>query len=121
MARPRGQLLASGLADLCRERLRGDIRVAGDADRRVDAVALCGGSGASLIPAARRAGADVYVTGDVKHHDALDASAGALTVIDAGHHGTEWPFVPHLASRLSEAGLGEVLVSDVLTDPFGRR
>ena len=71
---------------------------------------MCGGSGASFIPAAIAAGADAYVTGDVKHHDALDAAAEGLTVIDAGHHGTEWPFVPALAERLRGSGLGDVQV-----------
>lgn len=121
IARPRSPLTASALADVCRERLGGSVRVAGKDDVDVRNVALCGGSGASLIPAALRAGVDAYVTGDVKHHEALDAASDGLTVIDAGHHGTEWPFVPHLAGRLAVAGLGEVLVSEVSTDPFSPR
>lgn len=121
VARPRSPLTASALADVCRERLGGSVRVAGKDDVDVRNVALCGGSGASLIPAALRAGVDAYVTGDVKHHEALDAASDGLTVIDAGHHGTEWPFVPHLAGRLATAGLGEVLVSEVSTDPFSPR
>jgi dinuclear metal center YbgI/SA1388 family protein len=118
VARPREPISATALADRCRERLGSGVRVAGDGDREVRTVAVCGGSGASLIPAVHRAGVDAYVTGDVKHHDALDAVAAGLVVLDAGHHGTEWPFVPHLAARLQEAGLGEALVSDISTDPF---
>jgi hypothetical protein len=121
LARPREELTAAQLADRCRERLGGAVRLAGRDDREVRTAALCGGSGASLIPAAIRAGADVYVTGDVKHHQALDAGAVGLTVIDAGHHATEWPFVGHLAGRLDQAGLGEVVVSEISTDPFGSR
>ncbi len=121
VARPREPLTADALADRCRERLGSSVRLAGDGDREVRTVALCGGSGASLIPAALRAGVDAYVTGDVKHHGALDAAASGLSVIDAGHHGTEWPFVPHLAARLRDSGLGEVLVSEVSTDPFATR
>lgn len=112
---------AAGLADRCRERLGADARLAGDPERRVERVAVCGGSAASLIPAAIAAGADAYVTGDVKHHDALDASAAGLAVIDAGHHATEWPFVRALAERLRASDLGEVQVSEVATDPFGGR
>lgn len=115
-------ITATVLAEHCRERLGGSaVRMAGDGRREVRTVAVCGGSGASLIPSAVRAGVDAYVTGDVKHHDALDASAEGLVVVDAGHHGTEWPFVPHLAARLREAALGEVLVSEVSTDPFAKR
>ncbi|MGH2710477.1 MAG: Nif3-like dinuclear metal center hexameric protein [Actinomycetota bacterium] len=121
LAVPRGYDTAAALAELCTERLGAQARLAGDPVRHVQSVALCGGSGASLIPAAVRAKADVYVTGDVKHHQALDAVAAGLTVIDAGHHGTELPFVAHLAARLNDAGLGEVLVSEISTDPFAAR
>jgi dinuclear metal center YbgI/SA1388 family protein len=112
---------ASELAHRCRDRLRSSVRLAGDPGSRVQRVALCGGSGASLIPDALHAGVDAYVTGDVKHHQALDAAASGLLVIDAGHHGTEWPFVPVLAAQLTEAGArlgGEVVVSEISTDPF---
>lgn len=121
VARPREPLTADGLAERCRERLGVAARVAGNGERELRTVAVCGGSGASLIPAALRAGVDAYVTGDVKHHEALDAAAAGLAIVDAGHHGTEWPFVPHLATRLEGAGLGEVLVSEVSTDPFAAR
>jgi dinuclear metal center YbgI/SA1388 family protein len=104
----------------CRERLGREPRVAGEPDREVRRVAVCGGAGASLVPDALRAGVDAYVTGDLKHHEAQDAAAGGLLVIDAGHHATEWPFVPHLADSLRGAGPdGEVLVSATSTDPFG--
>ena len=118
VARPPEPLSAADLAERCRSTLGSAVRVAGDQTRRVERVALCGGSGASLIADALRAGTDAYVTGDVKHHDALDAAAAGLTVIDAGHHGTEAPFVPRLGARLGEAGIGEVLVSEIATDPF---
>jgi dinuclear metal center YbgI/SA1388 family protein len=113
------QPVAAGeLADRCREALGGSVRLAGPSDREVRTVALCSGSGAGFAADALRAGADAYVTGDVKHHQALDAVAAGLTVVDAGHHGTEWPFVAHLAGRLRAEGLGEVLVSEIRTDPF---
>src|SRR5919106_3803456 len=112
---------AEDLAERCRHRLHSTVRLAGDLGKRVHRVALCGGSGGSLIPDALRAGVDAYVTGDLKHHQALDATAAGLVVIDAGHHGTEWPFVPVLGAQLSEAGVhlgGEVIVSEIRTDPF---
>jgi dinuclear metal center YbgI/SA1388 family protein len=121
MARPRERLTVGDLARRCRERLGSDVRVAGDPQGEVRTAALCGGSGAALIGDAVRSGADVYVTGDVKHHQALDALGAGLTVVDAGHRGTEWPFVAHLAARLREVGGhldGEVLVSELNTDPF---
>ena len=114
-------LTAADLADRCAERLGSEVRSAGDLGRRAERIALVGGSGAALIPDAIRAGADVLITGDVKHHQAIDAAAAGLTVIDAGHHGTEWPFVPHLASALNEAMPGgRAVVSGTNTDPFSR-
>lgn len=112
---------AEELAHLCEERLSSRVRLAGDSSKRVQSIAVCGGSGAPLISDALKAGVDAYITGDVKHHQALDAASSGLVVIDAGHHGTEWPFVPVLAAQLSEAGAhlgGEVLVSETRTDPF---
>jgi dinuclear metal center YbgI/SA1388 family protein len=114
-------LTAQDLADRCRDRLHSPVRLAGDPGKRIRRIALCGGSGMSLIPDAVRAGVDAYVTGDLKHHRALDAAGAGLVVIDGGHHGTEWPFIPRLAARLSEAGAhlgGEVIVGDTKTDPF---
>lgn len=73
------------------------------ADRPVQRVAVCPGSGGDYVSAAAGAGADVYVTGDVGHHDAVEATRRGLVVIDAGHAGTERLFVPHLAERLRNA------------------
>jgi dinuclear metal center YbgI/SA1388 family protein len=110
---------AGALAERCRDRVGSEVRLAGDPGGAVATVGLCGGAGASLIPDAIRAGVDAFVTGDLKHHQALDAVAAGLTVIDAGHHGTERPFVAMLARRLAERGPpGEVLVSERSTDPF---
>jgi dinuclear metal center YbgI/SA1388 family protein len=81
-------LTAEDLADRCRNWLQSPVRLAGDPGKRIRRLALCGGSGASLIQDAIRAGVDAYVTGDLKHHQALDAAGAGLVVIDAGHHGT---------------------------------
>jgi len=74
--------------DTCRRRISREIRVVGEVET-VSTVAVCGGSGAALIGDAQAAGADVFVTGDIKYHDARRAWECGLTVIDAGHDGTE--------------------------------
>lgn len=99
------------------------LRTAGDRERQVEAVACVGGSGMSLVGAAQAAGADVFVTGDCKHHDVLDALAVGLAVIDAGHHGTEAAALPAfceaLAADAGRRGLSApVLGSSVNTDPW---
>ena len=76
-----------------------------------------------MLKRALKAGADVYVTGDVRHHDALKALAQGIAVIDAGHHATERIIVPAMAAYLTgkaaAAGVRlDVMVSRVNTDPF---
>jgi len=95
------------------------LRYTGNPDRAVRRVAVCGGSGAELLPAAIAAGADAFVTADVKYH-AFHDSAGAIALIDAGHYETEVPVVHSLARRLAARLRGTgILVSStrVTTNP----
>lgn len=78
-------------------------RLAGEPGRLVSKVAVCGGSGASLIEQAAKQGADVLVTGDIKYHAAQSALELGLAIIDAGHAGTENPVVDHLYAKLRQA------------------
>jgi len=82
------------------------VGIWGDLDKRVKRVAVCGGGGSSLFKEAVKAGAHVYVTGDTKHHDRLDAGALGLAVIDAGHFETEKPGMVALAERLTKTFAG---------------
>ncbi len=77
------------------------LRLAGRCAGLVKKVAVCGGSGASLISHALRQGADCLVTGDVKYHDAQRARAEGLALIDAGHFGTEILMGKHLSEKLT--------------------
>ena len=61
-----------------------------------------GGSGGDYVAHALRRGCQLYLTGDVSYHQALDAAAAGLVVIDAGHAATEAPAMPVLARRLAE-------------------
>lgn len=62
------------------------VRVVGDATTNIRKVAVLGGDGNKYIQTAKRAGADVLVTGDLYFHVAQDAQALGLSVIDPGHH-----------------------------------
>ena len=75
--------------------------IAVPAGRKVHKVAVCGGSGMDFLDYAVQAGADTYVTGDVKYHDAQDAQGKHINLIDATHQGTELPVVNELADRLA--------------------
>lgn len=70
--------------------------------RRVERVAVLGGSGGSFIREAAASGANAYVTGDLDYHDALLAESLGLAAIDAGHAATELPSLEPLARRLAE-------------------
>ena len=69
------------------------LRIYGDLGQSIDRIAVCPGSGKSVIEAAILKKADVLITGDIGHHDALYALDNGLSIIDAGHYGTEFPFV----------------------------
>ncbi len=71
------------------------------AGRPVRKVAVCGGSGMEFLDRAVQAGADTYVTGDVKYHDAQAAAGQHINLIDATHQGTELPVVNEIADRLA--------------------
>jgi dinuclear metal center YbgI/SA1388 family protein len=99
----------------------GGVRMAGDPGRPVRTVAVCGGSGGSLLPAAETAGADVLLTSDLKHHIVSEwqQSAGPA-VCDVAHFASEWPWLP-LAAETLRADLQErvqVVVSRRRTDPW---
>ena len=79
------------------------VRLVGDPGRSVKKVALCGGSGASLLHEAARKGADLLVTADVKYHEAREAEALGIALLDAGHFATELPMVQGLAQALAGA------------------
>ena len=75
----------------------------GDLDRKIETVAICTGSGKSMIGDVMAAGADVYVTGDIDYHTAIDTMADGLAIVDAGHYGTEYIFAEAMEKELNEA------------------
>jgi dinuclear metal center YbgI/SA1388 family protein len=93
------------------------VRMAGDPDLTVREVALCTGSGSSLMPEVMAAGAQVYISGDLRYHDARDAEAVNLGLIDIGHFASEHLMVNLLVERLREAVRATGL--SVQVEPFG--
>ena len=77
-----------------------------DGGRAIERVAVCGGSGGNMLEAAAAAGCQAYVTGDVKHDVMLDAVHRGITLLDAGHFGTETIVLDYLAG-LVRAAVGE--------------
>lgn len=85
------------------------LRVVGNLDRKINNIAVISGSGASLMSHVLGRNIDLLVTGDLKYHEAKDAEASGLAVIDAGHQGTEAIVVSflydYLASKLKDKQL----------------
>lgn len=100
------------------------LRYVGDPAARISKVALCSGSGASLLHEAARSGADLLVTGDVKYHEARDAEDLGIALIDAGHFPTEIIMVSEITERLGRALVTagytdcRVTACQTETDPF---
>jgi dinuclear metal center YbgI/SA1388 family protein len=91
-------------------------------NRQIKTVAVCGGSGSSLITDALQAKADAFVTADVTHHTFLDNGEDIL-LVDAGHHETEFVFIEacrtYLQSRfLDDSQEFDILGSRVNTNPI---
>ena len=78
----------------------GHVRYYGDPDQMLVTCAILPGSGKSEIDLAVKAGADVYITGDISHHDGIDAVEKGVAVIDAGHYGIEKIFIPYMKEYL---------------------
>ncbi len=108
---------------LIRKSLRSEhLRYVGDATASIKRVAVCGGSGASLVDAAIDARADAFITADIKYHTFQEAT-GRIALIDAGHYETEVPVLDILAKRLEEgiSKMGkraDVLVSRSARNPI---
>jgi dinuclear metal center YbgI/SA1388 family protein len=76
------------------------VRIAGDPNKVIKKVAMLNGTGNKFISAARFAGADVLVTGDMQYHEMVDAVEAGMCIIDAGHFATEKIMIPAMASYL---------------------
>ncbi|SHG91223.1 dinuclear metal center protein, YbgI/SA1388 family [Streptoalloteichus hindustanus] len=103
------------------------VRAAGDPDRPIRAVAVCGGAGDSYLDRATAAGVDAYVTADLRHHPAGEHLARAdvpgarvPALVDVAHWASEWPWCDQAAGvvRAALGGTVEVLVSTRRTDPW---
>ncbi len=95
-----------------------NIRIVGDLRQRVKKIALCTGSGIEYMEKAKAMGADVYITADIKFHDAQRALDLGIALIDATHYASEVLIVPVLCRYLEKklAALGrnaEILPSQV--------
>jgi len=93
-------------------------KLIGDINKKVKRIAIAGGSGSSLINLAKVNKADLYISGDITYHHALEAKSIGLNVLDIGHN-IEKNALPKLQSIL--CGLMpecEILLSEINTNPY---
>jgi len=98
------------------------INVVGNPLTPIQKVGICSGAGSNrdTIDEAANSGCELYITGDVRYHDAQYALEKGICLIDAGHYGTEKFFVENLAAKLKKA-IGsdvEIILSAINIDPF---
>ncbi|MBL8765023.1 MAG: Nif3-like dinuclear metal center hexameric protein [Phycisphaerae bacterium] len=97
------------------------VALATVSDRPVSRVGVCPGAGGALVAAARREGCELFLTGEMKHHEIRAALDTGVSLILGGHTNTERPYLPRLAARLHDLLPGaEVVVSDADSEPTRR-
>ncbi|MFC6286796.1 Nif3-like dinuclear metal center hexameric protein [Nocardioides sp. GCM10027113] len=103
------------------------VRVAGDPEREVRRVAVCGGAGDFMLDDVLASGADVYVTSDLRHHPAAEFlekarfhGDGGPALVDVAHWAAEWTWLPVVRAKVAEAvgDTVETRVSTLCTDPW---
>jgi len=95
------EMTAEEFARHVKKALKADfVRLTNAGEFKVKKVGICGGAGSEFISKAKFLGADAFVTGDVKYHEAQAAVSNKIHVVDAGHFATEFPIVHALADKL---------------------
>ena len=95
-----------------------NVKLFGDKDAVVKRIAISPGSGKHMSAIAIRKGAQVLVTGDIDHHEGIDAVAQGLAVIDAGHYGLEYVFMDDIAGFLLSELEGVQVQTAKVAQPF---
>jgi GTP cyclohydrolase I len=94
------------------------LKVAGNLNSVIKSVAVVGGAGCDSTHAAVALKCDVIITGDVKHHNAIDALNSGINIIDASHFSTEVLSLPFIANLISNMSGTETIITQVNTNPF---
>lgn len=119
---PEGTTLGA-LAQRARTRLKAEVRLYGAPDTAVHVLGCCSGAGGGEVALARALGADCFITGEIRHHEALDAVDDGVCVLEAGHFETENPVCEVLRTALQNAADAlqyNLTVFCSKGNPFGR-
>lgn len=94
------------------------VKIFGDPEMVVQRVAISPGSGKSMIGPAVKAKAQVLISGDIGHHEGLDAVDNGLAIIDAGHYGLEHIFIAQMEEYLKKYAKGLEVRTAQIKNPF---
>jgi dinuclear metal center YbgI/SA1388 family protein len=95
------------------------LLVSGPTEGKISRAAACPGSCGDLLDAAISGGAQLYLTGEIRHHDAIKAAAAGVTVVCTLHSNSERAALKRLKTRLEEtSGIPPIVISSVDRDPF---
>lgn len=90
----------------------------GNLDAKVTKVGLCTGAGAEFAELAFKEGCDLFITGDLKYHQAQKAKELGLNILDIGHYGSEKIFTENMAYYLRKNTDLEIIESNTDLNPF---
>ena len=94
------------------------VKVFGDMNTMVDTLAVMPGSGKSFIKTAAEKNVNVMITGDIDHHEGIDARDMGLTIIDAGHYGIEHIFIKYIKEYINSKFSEINIYMQELKSPF---
>lgn len=112
----------SVFAEKVRQTLGDCVRVYGESDRIIKTVCVCGGAGGEFARFCAEAGADAYVTGEMRYHDSIDLAQRGFATLQAGHDSTEKfavDAIKELLEKRINAGMTGVRVYRAKNDSFG--
>lgn len=100
-----------------------NLNFIGDRKRDIKTIALCSGSGSDFMKQAQKVGADLFITGEIKYHDALTAHWLGIDLLTVGHFYSEMPGIEELIGRLQKTLDSlqykvDVLQSETQKSPF---
>lgn len=94
------------------------VKIFGNLDQCVSMAAVCPGSGKHMTDEAIARNCDVLITGDIDHHEGIDAVSKGITIIDAGHHGIEHIFTDYMKNYLNSEFPSLIVKTEPYRSPF---
>jgi dinuclear metal center YbgI/SA1388 family protein len=110
------------VTDLVKDKLNLNetFRIVGHPNKNIRTVAVCTGAGGDSLEAVVKSKCDLYITGEISHHEAQMAKEIGLSIIVVGHYASEFIFIKNFADKLRKQTEEqvEILESKIIVNPF---